>query len=602
MNEPILEETSDRFTLFPIKHFDIWELYKKALSSFWTAEEIDFTSDIDDWNNKLNDNERFFIKNVLAFFAASDGIVNENLAIKFYNEVQVPEIRNLYASQIQIEAIHSECVTGDTLILTENGYFPIGNFAGQVINVWNGNTWTEVLIENKGFKRIYEVFLSDGTTLKCSAKHKWILEDGSTKFTEELKSYDAISTNWVFPRIEMYEENLFNPRKHATICTDNEDNIFSDLVDFFYFEFLNYFNFSKYQVPINCSNKIKIEWLKGVFDSKYTKVDVCVFGNYTVQVFSNKLKYLQDIKILLTTLDTISDISIITDCNDGFKYYLEIDNNELARLKSIGLKHNKIKNVKQNLYWTDSKSDLYVEYVRDTYLENETFCFHDKRDGTGLFNNIYTGQCYSLMIDTYIKNKDEKEMLFKSIENNPIVSKKASWALKWINDTNPFAERLLAFCAVEGIFFSGSFCAIFWLKSRNLMPALTLSNQFISRDESLHCETCVAIYSKLKNKISEQRVHEIFREAYEIEDEFITKSLPVSLIGMNANSMKTYIKFITDFWLVKLGYSKLFNVKNPFSFMNFISLENKTNFFEKRVSEYSKVMDKSINFDDEEDF
>lgn len=302
--EELLRENKHRFTLFPIKYFDIWELYNKSLSSFWTVEEIDLSEDIQHWEEKLNDNERYFIKNILAFFAGSDGIVNENLALNFYNEIQIPEVRNLYATQIQIEAIHSHC--------------------------------------------------------------------------------------------------------------------------------------------------------------------------------------------------------------------------------------------------------------------------------------------YSLMIETYIKNSEEKEMLFKAIETIPAVKKKAEWALKWI-DNGEFPERLLAFAAVEGIFFSGSFCAIYWLKSRGLMPGLSLANQFISRDESLHTRTAVLLYSKLTQKLSEKRVHELFNEVYEIENEFITESLPVSLIGMNSELMKQYIKFVTDFWLVELGYNKLYNVKNPFPFMEYISLENKTNFFEKRVSEYSKA-------------
>lgn len=302
--EELLKENKQRFTLFPIKYYDIWELYNKALASFWTVEEIDFSNDIQHWDEKLNDNERFFIKNVLAFFAGSDGIVNENLVLNFYTEIQIPEVRNLYATQIQIEAIHSHC--------------------------------------------------------------------------------------------------------------------------------------------------------------------------------------------------------------------------------------------------------------------------------------------YSLMIDTYIKDNIEKEHLFNAIETIPAVKKKAEWALKWITNGS-FPERLLAFAAVEGVFFSGSFCAIFWLKSRGLMPGLSMANQFISRDESLHCSTAVLLYKKLNQKLQQKQVHKLFTEAYEIEQEFITESLPVSLIGMNENLMKQYIKFVIDYWLVELNYSKLFFVTNPFSFMEYISLENQTNFFERRVSEYSKA-------------
>lgn len=303
--EEILRENKNRFVLFPIKYHDIWDLYLLSISSFWTVDEIDFTVDVQHWNNKLNDNERFFIKNILAFFAFSDGIVNENLAINFYNEVQIPEARNLYSAQILIEAIHSHT--------------------------------------------------------------------------------------------------------------------------------------------------------------------------------------------------------------------------------------------------------------------------------------------YSIMIDTFIKNPVEKEQMFNSLDTNSIVKKKADWAMKWLGNENSFPERLIAFGVIEGVFFSGSFCAIFWLKSRGLMPGLSNSNAFISRDEALHCRTCVLLYSKLTQKLSEKRVHEIFMEAYKIEEEFITKSLPVSLIGMNNALMNQYIQYICDYWLKALGYKRLFKVKNPFAFMDSINIESKTNFFEKRETQYSKA-------------
>ncbi len=302
--EILLRVNPQRFTLFPINYPDVWKLYKEALASFWTADEIDFSSDLIDWEEKLNDNEKFFIKNILAFFAGSDGIVNENLALNFYQEIGIPEIRNLYATQIQIEAIHSHT--------------------------------------------------------------------------------------------------------------------------------------------------------------------------------------------------------------------------------------------------------------------------------------------YSLMIDTYIKDEDEKTYLFNAIETIPCIKKKADWALKWITQGS-FPERLIAFAVVEGLFFSGSFCSIFWLKSRGLMPGLAMANSFISRDEGLHTRTAVLIYSKLLQKLDEKRVHEIFREAFEIEREFITESLPISLIGMNKELMIQYIQFVCDYWLEALDYSKIFGVTNPFPFMEYISLENQTNFFEKRVSEYAKA-------------
>ena len=303
--EPILQENKDRFVIFPIEHHDLWEWYKKCEACFWTAEEIDLHQDLSDWNNKLNEDEHYFIKHILAFFAASDGIVNENLAENFVNEVQYSEAKFFYGFQIMMENIHSET--------------------------------------------------------------------------------------------------------------------------------------------------------------------------------------------------------------------------------------------------------------------------------------------YSLLIDTYVKDEKEKNILFKAIENFPAIKKKADWALKWI-DSPSFAERLIAFAAVEGIFFSGAFCSIFWLKKRGLMPGLTFSNELISRDEGMHCDYAVHLHTKhLVNKVPKERITEILVNALNIEREFITESLPVSLIGMNANLMTQYLEFVTDRLLVELECEKVYNATNPFDFMDMISLQGKTNFFEKRVSEYQKA-------------
>jgi ribonucleoside-diphosphate reductase beta chain len=319
-NEPILRENKDRFVLFPIKHNDIWQFYKQAEASFWTAEEIDLSADLVDWNEKLNDDERHFIKHVLAFFAASDGIVNENLAVNFMNEVQYPEARCFYGFQIMMENIHSET--------------------------------------------------------------------------------------------------------------------------------------------------------------------------------------------------------------------------------------------------------------------------------------------YSLLIDTYIKDTAEKTRLFHAIDTVPAVKRKAEWALRWI-EKGSFQERLISFAAVEGIFFSGSFCSIFWLKKRGLMPGLSFSNELISRDEGLHCDFACLLYKELLNKLPEARVKEIIASAVEIEKEFVTDALPVSLIGMNATMMQQYIEFVADRLLVALGCTKHFNATNPFDFMEMQSLQGKTNFFEKKVAEYQKAgvmgnqKDNAIRFDEE---
>lgn len=303
--EPLLRDNPRRFVIFPIEYPDIWDMYKKAEASFWTVEEVDLSKDMEDWDNKLNKDERHFISHVLAFFAASDGIVNENLVERFSQEVQVTEARCFYGFQIAIENVHSEM--------------------------------------------------------------------------------------------------------------------------------------------------------------------------------------------------------------------------------------------------------------------------------------------YSMLIETYIRDAEEKEFLFNAVETLPCVKKKADWALNWISSKSAsFGERIIAFAAVEGIFFSGSFASIFWLKKRGLMPGLTFSNELISRDEGLHCDFACLMFKHLVQKPSEERIISIIRDAVKIEQEFLTDALPVSLLGMNCELMSQYIEFVADRLLSELNCPKVFDTKNPFSFMEMISLEGKTNFFEKKVGEYQK--------------
>jgi len=318
--EPLLEADDNRFVMFPIKYQDIWEMYKKQIDCFWRAEEIDMSKDISHWN-ELEENERFFISMILAFFAASDGIVLENLASRFMKEVQVAEARAFYGFQIAMENIHSHT--------------------------------------------------------------------------------------------------------------------------------------------------------------------------------------------------------------------------------------------------------------------------------------------YSLLIETYIKNSDQKDKLFNAIKHFPCIKKKSDWAQKWIHDQkSDFATRLVGFACVEGIFFSGAFCSIFWLKKRGLMSGLTFSNELISRDEALHCEFAVLLYDKLNIQLSQTKLHEIVKESVEIETEFICDALPCRLIGMNCELMSQYIKFVADRLCLQLGYSKIYNVTNPFSWMEMISLQGKTNFFEKTVSDYALAnkSNKCEAFDFSEDF
>lgn len=227
-----------------------------------------------------------------------------------------------------------------------------------------------------------------------------------------------------------------------------------------------------------------------------------------------------------------------------------------------------------------------VERFSKEVQATEARCFYGFQIA---MENIHS-EMYSLLIDTYIKDSKEREYLFNAIETMPCVKKKADWAIKWINEQNAsYAERVVAFAAVEGIFFSGSFAAIFWLKKRGIMPGLTFSNELISRDEGLHCDFACLMYNHLINKLSQERVYEIIKDAVQIEQEFLTEALPCNLIGMNCNLMKQYIEFVADRLLVELHCEKVYNVENPFDFMEQISLEGKTNFFEKRVGEYQKM-------------
>src|ERR1700755_283120 len=226
--------------------------------------------------------------------------------------------------------------------------------------------------------------------------------------------------------------------------------------------------------------------------------------------------------------------------------------------------------------------NLAVNFMSEVQLP-EARCFYGFQI---MMENIHS-ETYALLIDSYIKDPQEKTRLFHAINTVPAVKKKAEWALRWIQNGS-FAERLVAFAAVEGIFFSGSFCSIFWLKKRGLMPGLTFSNELISRDEGMHCEFACLLYNMLQNKLHKEDVIKIITDAVEIEKEFVTDALPVNLIGMNAKLMSQYIEFVADRWLVELGYDRVYNATNPFDFMEMISLQGKTNFFEKRVGDYQK--------------
>lgn len=266
--------------------------------------------------------------------------------------------------------------------------------------------------------------------------------------------------------------------------------------------------------------------------------------------------------------------------------------------------------IKYVLAFFAASDGIVLENLADNFICEvklpEARCFYGFQ---AAMENIHS-ETYSLLIDTYIKDEDEKNNLFNAMNNIPCIQQKANWAVKWMNKDAPFVQRLVAFACVEGIHFSGSFCAIYWLKKRGLMPGLTYSNELISRDEGLHTDFACLLYRQAVNKLTNEQVHEIVTEAVKIEKNFICDALPCKLIGMNSKMMATYIEFIADHLLYELGHTKLYNVENPFEWMDMINLTGKTNFFEKRVSEYQKsgVMnslkktEKKINFSVDDDF
>ena len=636
--EPLLAPDDNRFVMFPIQHEDVWQMYKKQVDCFWRAEEIDLTKDIDHWNT-LNDNEKYFISMILAFFAASDGIVLENLASRFMNEVQVSEARAFYGFQIAMENIH--CVTGETKILTENGYYMIKDLENKSINIWNGEEFSEVEVKYTGDQEIYKVVLSNGMELDCSPGHKWLIQKGNPKHPErclgeevetiDLKIGDIIE-RYTVPFIEFENKDEFlNPYMHGFFCGDgsycnNYPIIYlydkkKELLPYFKYDsyqenakrisfyVTKYINNEKFVVPINYNKEVRLRWLEGLLYA-----DVCINLNSTkdstsIQLSSINFKFLQDVQLLLTTLGIQTNIKLnhkaskrLLPKNDGsgdYDYYmckdcyvLYITGKSVNKLIDIGFSPKRL-NVMycERLNNTMDVSERIKITSIEKIFENEaTYCFNEPKKHRGIFNGILTCQSetYSLLIETYIKDKIEKHKLFHAIENFPCIKKKSDWAQKWIHDNrSSFATRLVAFACVEGIFFSGAFCSIFWLKKRGLMPGLTFSNELISRDEALHCEFAILLYSKLIKKIDKSRIYEIIKEAVEIETEFICDALPCKLIGMNSELMTQYIQFVADRLCVQLGYKKIYNVENSFSWMELISLEGKTNMFERKIADYS---------------
>lgn len=567
-NEEILTEMSNRFVMFPIRYNQIWAMYKKAESAFWAAEEIDFSKDIDDWN-KLNDNEQHFIKHILAFFAASDGIVNENLSVRFMNDVKAPEAKAFYGFQIAMENIH--CVTYNTAILTDIGYIPIGSVEGKVKKIWNGQSFKDVMIMKTSQKptQVYTVTISNGMNLTCTPNHEWLIQTQESYkriMTKDLENGMELKPfSYPIELLNLDSSELFYNAEHHGKATCLDPEMYNPT---------KYYCCAQSFVPSNFDLKTKKDWLRGLFSN-------ALFDDETndLYLYHKDKQFLLQVQLLLTTMLIDSKVSNNTLTIPNTIYGLKLLNDfEIVNTKTI---------------YRKEKEKLHIVSIEKESELMETFCFEEPETHCGLFNGILTGQSetYSLMIDTYIKDSMEKSKLLNAINTIPCVTKKAEWAMKWITDKNaPFAMRLVAFAVVEGLFFSGAFCSIFWLKERGVMPGLCTSNEFISRDESLHTEFAILLYSMLNNKLEEGIIYDIVKEAVEIEEEFINESIPCNLLGMNADLMSQYIKFVADRLVVQLGYSKIYNVSNPFSFMDRISLSQKTNFFEfKSTSEYAKA-------------
>lgn len=563
-DEYLLNSDNNRLTIYPIKDNDIWQAYLTQLAAFWTPSEIDFSKDYDDFEYKLNDNEKLFVKMVLAFFSQADAIVNINLGERFLKDVKIREAIVCYDYQKMMENIH--CVSGETKILTDKGYYKIEKLLNQKTKVWNGKEFSETVIQYTGDSELYEIVLSNNMTLKCTPEHKWFINNNTKNkkivFTKNLMKDDKI-----------YDYNL----PLLDIKDPDEDKNY------------NLKNNKKYFVPINYSIATKLKWLENLIN---------MYGCYssennTINIVHCKINFLRKIQLLLNTLTINPTIeSFKKNIDDEKTYILYLTSNDIYTIYDLGFRCELITNNRQ-IIMNNKKNNNLITIKKIKLLKgiHKTFCFNEKKEHSGIFNGILTGQSetYSLQIENIIKDPNEKNKLLKAIENYDCIAEKANWAVKWIESEENYAHRLVAFAIMEGIFFSGSFCAIYWLKKKNLMPGLCASNELISRDEGMHMNFAVLLYSKLKHKLTEKEIHNMFIGAVDIETKFICESLPCSLLGMNSDLMTQYIKYVADRLLVNLGYNKIWNLTCPFDFMESLSLEGKKNFFEGRPTQYQKA-------------
>lgn len=545
----LTKDIGHRLVLFPIQYASVWSMYKKAQSAFWTAEEIDLSKDMDDWL-KLSENERAFVKSVLAFFAASDSIVNENLAVRFMNEIDIQEVKAFYGFQIAMENVH--CVSADTFVLTDEGHIKIRSLEGKMVNVWNGEAWSLVTVMKTSDEAdACKVVLSNGVEIVCTPNHEWIMEDGITrKKTDDLTIGDTLVTPTYPVDLSIPDKLIFSHvEEHGRLAFLARDEPYHPLK----------FNCRpRDYVPMNYNRDTQEAWLKGAgLDNTGTLVH-------------ENVDMLTSVQLMLASMGK----------------HATLEGNTLTLV---------------------SAAPLRVTHLAVSPVRMPMYCFEEPKQHRGCFNGVITGQSetYSLLLDTYIKDPAEKTQLLTAVETVPSIRKKADWAMKWIKDAeSSFAKRLVAFACVEGIFFSGAFCAIFWLKERGVMPGLCLSNEFISRDESLHTEFAIHLHSLLPahEKADAESVQQIVTEAVAIEIEFINESISCEMLGMNADLMSTYIKFVADRLMVQLDQEKVWHANNPFPFMERISLSQKSNFFEHtRQSDYAKTQS-AQQFSLDEDF
>lgn len=538
IEEPLSAE-EQRLTLYPIRHEDIWRCYKEQLASFWTPEEIDFSKDWDDWK-RLNPGEQHFVKQILAFFAGADAIVGLNIMDSFTKQVRVLEAQTAYIFQAAMEGIH--CCHGSTMILTSRGYVPISDVVDETLDVWNGEEWSTTTVRKTGVgSRLLRVVLSNGIELRCTPQHKWFLQDAADAdesrvvYAEDLKPGDVIA-KFRYPILDVPDPD------HA---------------------------FDSVAVPINHSISTKLRWLEGVVEKH----------SNGMRIQSRDSDFLRHVQLMLSTLGVHSTISKQHTIDLSWMTILDLKQlgfaPELSRLEAAQeLEHN-----------------VMVIDVIDDDERADTYCFNEPKRHAGVFNGILTGQSevYSIMVDTYIKDPQEKALLLKDAGNLPVVGDKIRWARTWAASNAPLGRRLVAFAIVEGIFFSSAFCAIYWLKQRSILPGLTKSNEFIARDEGMHVDFACLLYSKVEQKLSSDEVQDMIMDAVLVEKRFITESIPCSLIGMNAMLMCQYIEYVADRLCVQLGYAKLYGAKNPFPFMVMLGMETRNNIMETVTTNYQKA-------------